>query len=56
MFDGVGEAWCESLNVLRSLNQKPALMKTLIRLIEDEFCLIDLSWPPFGVAQEFEIF
>ncbi|TGD70614.1 EthD family reductase [Mangrovimicrobium sediminis] len=56
MFDGIGEAWFESMEVLSSLGQDEAALKALVTLIEDEKQFIDLENSPFWVAEEKEIF
>ena len=52
MFDGTGEAWFESLQVLQSLQGDKKALAAMVRLIEDERKFIDLSNSPFWVAEE----
>ena len=56
MYDGMGEAWFESMDVLSSLGQDEAALKAIGQLIEDEAKFIDLTQSPFWVSLEKEIF
>ena len=52
MYDGIGEAWFESLEVLQSLQFDEKAMNAMVRLIEDERKFIDLARSPFWVCEE----
>jgi len=56
MYDGVGEAWFESMADLMSLGRDEASAIALSRLIADEMKFIDLATSPFWVAEEKPIF
>ncbi len=56
MFDGVGEAWFESIESLYSLGSDERSAQALKLLLEDEFNFIDLANSPFWVAEEKQIF
>ncbi|RLT89416.1 MAG: ethyl tert-butyl ether degradation protein EthD [Thalassolituus sp.] len=55
MYDGVGEAWFESMETLASIGQDESSLKAIARLIEDESKFIDLLNSPFWVSVEKEI-
>ena len=55
MYDGIGEAWFNSMDDLRSLGTNPESVRALALLIEDEKHFIDLSRSPFWVAEEREV-
>lgn len=56
MFDGIGEAWFETMDDLAGLGRDEASAKALSRLISDEMNFIDLENSPFWVAEEKVIF
>ena len=56
MYDGIGEAWFNSIDDLASLGQDESSRAALFKLIEDEKRFIDLAKSPFWVAEEKVIF
>lgn len=56
MYDGIGEAWFNSLRDLASVGRDAASAAAIARLIADEHHFIDLANSPFWVAEEKVIF
>lgn len=56
MFDGVGEAWFDTMSDLAGLGRDEVSANALSRLIMDEMNFIDLENSPFWVAEEKPIF
>ncbi len=55
-FDGIGEAWYESVDALAAAAERPAGQLALARLLEDEYNFVDLANSPFWLLREKQVF
>ncbi|MEW6130454.1 MAG: EthD domain-containing protein [Acidobacteriota bacterium] len=55
MYDGIGEAWFNSLDDLRALGQDEGSRNALLALVKDEAQFVDQENSRFWVSEEVEI-